>query len=251
MPKNIDYPRKSFLDALKFAEAVDYLGGNTLVTTVADRLNMSATGGSFHALAGATLKHALIEKSKEYLKITSLFKKIKLAYNEEEKLQALRESFLMPPVYSKIYEKFKNKEFPTQMLDKILIRELNVQEDIASRVANYFIKGTTYCALLINNRLVEVNSTDNDKVADETEMTVSPVNTSVKNKLPFYGGEDLIHTKNFPNDSNSFIVHIYGHGIDSKLLVNDDDDLIIVEATLNKLRKKLKEEKKEGEVSQS
>jgi len=146
--------------------------------------------------------------------------------------------------------KFKNKEFPTQMLDKILIRELNVQEDIASRVANYFIKGATYCALLINNRLVEINSVENNEVSDEKEVVESPVITVAKSAGPFYGGGEFIQSQSFPNDSKSFIVHIYGHGIDSKLVVNDDDDLIIVEATLNKLRKKLRE-KKEGEISQS
>ncbi len=57
-------------------------------------------------------------------------------------------AFLESQIYKSIYEKFKNKELPVQMLDKILIREFNVADDTTLRVSKYFLDGVSFTELL-------------------------------------------------------------------------------------------------------
>jgi phage repressor protein C with HTH and peptisase S24 domain len=64
----------------------------------------------------------------------------------------------------------------------------------------------------------------------------------------YYGGGESVPLMINTSVNENYVVHIYGNGINSKLEVNDDDDLVIVEATLNKLRKKLKEKNQGGIV---
>jgi hypothetical protein len=220
MPKELDYPRKSFLQTLALAHAVDSLGGSTSIETAAEKLQQSAKGGSFSALLSAAAKHKLVESKKGFLTNTDLFRSIKLAYTEEEKKRALRASFLEPSVYKSIFEKFKNKELPVQMLDKILIREFNVADDIASRVSKYFLEGASFTELLNGNKLIdsdlENNSIEEAFVIESTPSTDLPI-SQLERKI--------ISNPNSFNEE--YLIHIYGPGIESKIAINDEDDFLI------------------------
>jgi hypothetical protein len=236
MPRELDYPRRSFIQTLELANAVDFLGGNTSIENAAEKINQSAKGGGFAALFSAAVKHKLIEGKKGFVTNTDLFRSIKLAYTEDEKRNALRSAFLEPQVYKSIYEKFKNKELPVQMLDKILIREFNVADVIASRVSKYFLEGASYTELLNGNKLIEIENinTDPDE-AGAIELSTLKVNPTqqIERRLTTVSNSYI----------DEYLVHIYGPGIESKITINDEDDFSILEAMIKKLKRKVQENK--------
>lgn len=236
MPKELDYPRKSFVQALELANAVDFLGGNTSIEVAADKLNQSAKGGSFSALLSAAVKHRLIESKKGFVTNTDLYRSIKLAYTDEEKKRALKAAFLEPSVYKSIFEKFKNKELPVQMLDKILIREFNVADDIASRVSKYFLEGASFTELLDGTKLIETDS-ENNNIEEAFVIESTPNTDLITSQLE----RKIISNPHSFNEE--YLIHIYGPGIESKIAINDEDDFLILEAMIKKLRKKIQESK--------
>lgn len=240
MPKIIEYPRASFQRVLEMADAIEYLGGKCTVQNCADRLGVKVTG-SFNALIGAAKKHGLVDSKKETLLTTELYKRIKLAYDENEKRQNLRFAFLAPPTYSKVYEKFKGRELPIQMLDKLLIREFGVDSERAQRIMNYFIEGAKYCELLIDNKLVDTNNNEvsiNDNEDETEEEFVETVNSNSNKSQPELQKNETLQLS---ASAETYVVHIYGPGMNSKLSISEEEDLIILDAMISKLKKRMNE----------
>jgi len=240
MPKVIEYPRASFQRVMEMADAVDYLGGKCSVQSCADKLRVKVTG-AFTALIGAAKKHGLVESSKDSLITTETYKKIKLAYDENERRQNMRLAFLAPPTYSKVYEKFKGRELPVQMLDKLLIREFGVESDAAQRISNYFIEGAKSCELLIDNKLVDIINNGSSELIngiDSNNETQSDSLEFEKQKQSF----EVPKSEHLHVSADSYVVHIYGPGMNSKLTISEDEDLLILDAMISKLKKRMKEQ---------
>lgn len=172
MPKISNYPRKSLTTALEITENVDKLGTKCSVQLLADKLDKKI-GGSFNSDVSAAIKHGLIEKNKNELKLTELYTNIKLAYNPEEKQQNLQKAFLQPDTYKEILQRFDGNEIPIDVLDKILIREYDVKESISQSVANNMIKGGEFVGL-INNGKVNLNGIDIDSDEDSQDIEQKP-----------------------------------------------------------------------------
>lgn len=241
MPRVVDYPHASFKSSLEVAAAVDYLGGSCSIESCADRLKKKVSG-AFKSVLSAAIKHGLITSKKEVLSITELFRLHKLGYNEQEKLEFLRKSFLMPALYSKIYERFRGKELPVSMLDKLLIREFNVEENYASRVSGYFIDGSKTTNLLENGKLLDDTnlkpSSDNDEISTEND------NTETSNYEVEKSNKDVsVNTIELPISSSKdlFTVMIVGPGMNTKIEIKEEDDLIILDAMIKKIKRKLSE----------
>jgi hypothetical protein len=241
MPKVVDYPHASFKSVFEIAAAVDYLGGSCSVESCAERMQKKVSG-AFKALISAAIKHGLLTNKKDVLSVTELYRHHKLGYNEQEKLEVLRQSFLMPSLYSKIYSRFKGKELPISMLDKLLIRELNVEETYASRVSGYFVDGAKTVKLLENGKLLdEINfgsTIDNVEVAAENREDESGKLEGIDTKPP----ELPIEAVALPiSNKDLFTVMIVGPGMNTKIEINEEDDLVILDAMIRKIKKKLKE----------
>jgi len=140
MPKLIDYPRTSYTGAWEIAEIVDDTGGKCAIETAAKKLNRKVSG-SFKAIIGSAVKFGLMTSKRELLTTTTLFRRIKHAYDKAEELQFHREAFLTPPLFTQLCRRFRNRELPIQMLDIMLIREFGVEEINAQNVAKAFIDG--------------------------------------------------------------------------------------------------------------
>lgn len=242
MPKIVDYPHASFKSVFEIAAAVDYLGGSCSVESCAERMKKKVSG-AFKSLISAAVKHGLLTYKKDVLSVTELYRHHKLGYNEQEKLEVLRKSFLMPSLYQKIYERFKGKELPISMLDKLLIRELNVEEAYASRVSGYFVDGAKTVKLLENGQLVnddnlETNMVNNEPEIEEEENGIETLQTIERRQK-----ELPIETISLPISTNKdlFTVMIVGPGMNTKIEINEEDDLLILDAMIKKIKKKLKE----------
>ncbi|MBF9220336.1 hypothetical protein [Hymenobacter ruricola] len=153
MPKLIDYPRTSYAGAWELAEIVDDTGGKCAIDTAARKLNRKVSG-SFKAIIGSAVKFGLMTSKRELLSTTTLFKRIKHAYDKKEELLFHREAFLTPPLFTQLCRKFRSRELPVQMLDVMLIREFGVEEINAQGVAKAFVEGCRMVGLLDERNIV-------------------------------------------------------------------------------------------------
>lgn len=147
MPKLIDYPRTSYPGAWEVAEVVDDTGGKCALETCARKLNRKVSG-SFKAIVGSAVKFGLLTSKRELLTTTTLFRRIKHAYDKQEELLFHREAFLTPPLFTQLCRKFRSRELPVAMLDVLLIREFDVEEINAQNVAKAFVDGARMVGLL-------------------------------------------------------------------------------------------------------
>jgi len=153
MPKLIDYPRTSYTGAWEVAEVVDDTGGKCALETCARKLNRKVSG-SFKAIVGSGVKFGLLTSKREILTTTTLFRRIKHAYDKQEELVFHREAFLTPPLFTQLCRKFRSRELPVAMLDVLLIREFGVEEINAQSVAKAFIDGARMVGVLNENNIV-------------------------------------------------------------------------------------------------
>jgi hypothetical protein len=153
MPKLIDYPRTTYSGAWELAEIVDDTGGKSAIETAARKLNRKVSG-SFKAIIGSAVKFGLLTSKRDLLTTTTLFKRIKHAYDKQEELVFHREAFLTPPLFTQICRKFRSRELPVQMLDVMLIREFGVEEINAQGVAKAFVEGCRMVGLLDEHNII-------------------------------------------------------------------------------------------------
>jgi len=238
MPKLIDYPRASFKNSKELADAVDYLGGSCSVESCADKMGLKVSG-SFSALIASATKYALIDNSRGTLTTTQLYKDIKLSYTDQERLNNFAKAFLAPSLFRKVYDRFLGKELPIQMLDKLFIREFEVDQDSASRIKRYFIDGLKEF-LLINEKNVLVPSPDSEKhdspQKEEPVFEEEPGNNPAPIKP--VNSAAILKENVMQRGENEFVIHITGPSMDSKIVLKEEEDLIILEAMINKIKKR-------------
>ncbi|WP_156175894.1 hypothetical protein [Hymenobacter terrenus] len=163
MPKLIDYPRTTYTGAWELAEVTDDTGGKCAIETAARKLNRKVSG-SFKAIIGSAVKFGLLTSKRDLLTTTTLFKRIKHAYDKQEELLFHREAFLTPPLFTQICRKFRSRELPVQMLDVMLIREFGVEEINAQGVAKAFVEGSRMVGLLDDqNIMADIDALANQK----------------------------------------------------------------------------------------
>lgn len=239
MPRLIEHPRASFKNGLEIAASVDYMGGSCTVEICAEKMKKKVSG-AFKGLISAGVKHGLVTMKKDSLTTTELYRTLKLAYDEKEKTETLRKAFLYPPLYQKIYERFKGRDLPVAMLDKILIREFGVEEVYASRVSGYFIEGAKSTSILENGKIIDnikiVPAESTDEIPEDEETDV--VNNAEAQKK--VNPQETLNI-NMSTANDNFSIAIVGPGMNTKIAINEEDDLLILEAMLNKIKKKLRE----------
>ncbi|WP_152560055.1 hypothetical protein [Hymenobacter sp. IS2118] len=178
MPKLIDYPRTTYSGAWELAEITDDTGGKCAIETAARKLNRKVSG-SFKAIIGSAVKFGLLTSKRELLTTTTLFKRIKHAYDKQEEIIFHREAFLTPPLFTQLCRKFRSRELPMQMLDVMLIREFGVEEINAQGVAKAFVEGCRMVGLLDENNIVaDIDALTTNKSPRRELASIQPaVNT--------------------------------------------------------------------------
>ncbi len=237
MPKNLNYPLASFQKTYELANAVDALGGSCTVENAAQKMQRKVSGG-FMVIISSAQKFSLLSFEKGLITITEEYKLIKHSYTNSERMDLLRKAFLKPQVFTLLYDRFKGRELPTEMLDKILIREFGVEENTAGRVAGYFAEGLKTYGLLNGSNIVE----DNQKlISDQTvvELPKDKVVASAEKPSPQKIDKKVVDASFINEKSAQYEVQLSGPGIDSKISIEDEDDLLILEAMLRKIRKGL------------
>lgn len=232
MPKLIEYPRGSFAKSLELANAVNSLGGKCTTEMAATKLGRTVSG-AFKAVVNAAMKYGLVDSNRGKLSITELYRDYKLAYSDDDKRAALRKALLTPGCYESLYNRFLGEKLPGDILDKLLIREFDVRESDASRVAGYFIDGAKELGLLGEDGVLSGQA---DSGEDEGEGENEDED----------GSEDDGEVE-LPSTAAKYVVSIRGPGMKSEIQLLEPDDLLIVDAMLTKVRKKLEAMEAEAE----
>jgi len=192
MPKLIDYPRTSYTGAWEVAETVDDTGGKCALETCARKLDRKVSG-SFKAIVGSAVKFGLLVSKREVLTTTTLFRRIKHAYDKQEELLFHREAFLAPPLFTQVCRKFRARELPVAMLDVLLMREFGVEEINAQNVAKAFTDGARMVGILDeNNILADIDQlAANQPPRRELASLTPPANVFRQTPLPLIPAEEL------------------------------------------------------------
>ena len=230
MPKILEYPRASLKKSLELAKAVEALGDSCSVANCAEKMNRKDSG-PFMAIVSAAGKFGLVDSQKGKLTTTKLFKSLELSYNDQEKKIILLKSFLKVPLFKELYNKFIDKELPINMLEKILIREFDVDKKLGSRVAKYFIEGAKQVELLKEDNKIKKMEIEESEETEEPDKIEPELQKEIT--------------------SQNFAVHIMGPGMNSRIELKDKDDIEIVDAMLNKVKKKLEKKETENEDTES
>ncbi|MEW8505508.1 MAG: hypothetical protein AB2598_02310 [Candidatus Thiodiazotropha sp.] len=232
MPKQIDYPRASMKNCFVLSDAVNDLGGQCSAAMAADKLGKQHTSGAYKALVGAAVKYGLLTNKKGQLTVTQVYRDIRLAYDEAEAKKETQKAFLTPPLFSDIFSRFENKPLPVAHFEKLLIREFDVPEGFASRVSGYFLEGAKQCGLLGDGDILSRDSDDANQIIVNGDGNGAPVE-SESSSVPL---QEISHPA---EEEGKFSVRIKGPGMDSLIVVNEEEDLFIVKAMLKKVEKRL------------
>lgn len=252
MPKILNYPRNSFEKSLEIAEAAFDLGGTCDEQTCADKLGKSVSGG-FKSIIASAQKFNLIEFHRGIISCSDSYNLIQHAYSEDEKRDYLIQSFLSPDVFRELFDRFEGKRLPFELLDRMLIREYGVEQKIASRVSKYFMDGLKSLELLDSSNILSSfrhGSLENehdftDAIAISTDSITKTLSRNDEDKKEISTQEKI--NSAFP--SNGYVVHITGPGLNTRIEILEEDDLDIVETTLKKVKRKIKD--MEGNTSNS
>lgn len=243
MAKLIDYPRATLQSSMQLAKAVDSFGGKCSPELAADKLGKKISG-AFAAVIGSAVRFNLVQNKKGQLETTELYKQHKLAYSKSEADALLVAAFLSPGLFQNIYERFRGLELPLGHFEKVLIREFSVPEQISSRVAKYFLDGAKQCGLLGANNILAANASsppapstpsDEDYLAPDSEEAELPDDQVTGVNRGNSGSSDEHNS----NKIQAYFVHLKGPGMDSRIEIHEEEDLIIVEAMLKKIKRRL------------
>jgi hypothetical protein len=233
MPKIVEYPRTSLKNAYELASNVDLLGGRCSAQSVADSMKLKISG-SFNSAVSSTTKYGLLDSKAGQLTTTQLYRNIKLAYDEGEKILFERQAFFSMILFDKLYNTFKGKPLPVGMLSKYLVRELNVEENIATRVKNIFIDGLKQIKLLDSDN--NVIDSDDQRSQENQSTAVEIIEDSkvreYKEAKPIEN--DIVEIQ----DSKEYVFHIVGPGINTKISITEEEDFDILNAVIRKIRKR-------------
>lgn len=187
-------------------------------------------------------KFNLVGFDKGIITISENYKLIKHAYTSSERLNFLKKSFLAPQVFTILYERFKGKALPVEMLDKILIREFEVEEITAGRVAGYFTEGLKTCGLL-NGNIVIADTVNTELPAENLVHDIQPkqeILTEKENTEPALKQPDAsFSTVKSATPKDYYEVQLSGPGIHTTLNLEIEEDVLILEAIIKKVRKNI------------
>jgi hypothetical protein len=149
-----DYPKYSFEESLRLANAVLSLGGAAHSDEVAKALGRK-TSGSFRILISSGVKHELVNYADWVVSLNPLYKRTTEG-STQEKTPDLQHFFLAPRIYKEVAERYGYDKTIAELIP--IMRELGVEEEFVNRVARNFHLGAAYVGL--NSQKSFTNNSD-------------------------------------------------------------------------------------------
>jgi hypothetical protein len=217
VPRIADHPRASLERTLDLADAVEELGGECSLEAAADRLGASM-GGAFGALVSTAAKYGWLGIRRGRLRTEPRYRSYRLAYDEAERRTLLLEAMRNVPVFQRLLERFGGRTLPEERLAKLLVREFDVPESAAGRVAGWFVEGATAAGLLAGGQL-------RSSPTGEADAGGRPVG--------------LRATTDEPRGA-SYTIRVSGPDLDSTVAISEPADLELVRSLLAKVERALR-----------
>lgn len=150
---NIEFPTLDLQgDVLRIVEAISKFGGSLSKKDIQEHLNIPF--GSLGGPISSAKRYGLIknEEGSKNLCLTSLGIQLSRAKTEEEKKLYLGKAFLKVPEFKYLADSKNFTEMPQlSILKKILMKDKNVPEKYAGRLANLFRSNIAYLDLDISS----------------------------------------------------------------------------------------------------
>jgi hypothetical protein len=112
----------------------------------------------------------------------------------------------------------------------MLIKEYDVDDNAASRIKKYFIEGAKITGLLDSQNKLKVL----DTVSSSEEESNHGEEVQVIQQIPVSLETNAISL----SDLDEYVFHITGPGINSRIAIREEDDFILLEVMIRKIKKK-------------
>ena len=173
MPKKLDYPNNcSLKEAIQIAELVKKAGGKANRGFIADGLSVKENTGAFRSKIASALKYGLIERKGQEINLTKIADKYFYPLPGTDKKDALIEAFKSVTLFQQILARCSGQEIDKKTLVSLLVHEFDVDRNIASKIAGYFLKANELVPFLdkINDgkfKVPQQEGIDSDKTNKE------------------------------------------------------------------------------------
>jgi len=228
-------------DALEIAQTVQLLGGFCEKERCAEKLGKSLSG-TFQTAISAAVKFALITNKKGILATTELYRNISLAYTPEERNRFLKESFFNVDLFRQLYDSYPVTTLKREILDKILVKEFNVDLRAGQQVARHYLDGLKTAQL---DEVIE-QTTDRVGIVSIDEIRLEPHSSQQSNE-PQNGTNKEIDADAAPTEEKPsqvkqafpYKMNIEGPEFSLQMTISSQRDFEIVEAVLQKVKSAL------------
>ncbi|RAP32779.1 hypothetical protein DID77_04125 [Candidatus Marinamargulisbacteria bacterium SCGC AG-439-L15] len=207
MPKTINYPLLSYDQCIVIAETVYQLGGKTSKSDCAKKMGKQISG-HFQNQVGSCVKYGLLCYEKKQLCTTELFRNITTAYTPKSKLEAIQKALLTPELFQKIQQEQYGNDL--SLLPKILEKEYEIPSTFSKKLSQIILNNFKLAAFIDSN----------------------------KKWIPLTTNSDTSQSKQ-ANIANSYEVKITGPSLSTNFTLQDQEDLVILDSILLKIKKKL------------
>jgi hypothetical protein len=154
----IRFPYLDQDDAVKFAKAIQATAGNSCTRdALAGYLKVSPKAGGFNLRAGTAKMFGLVDSDKGVFSLTELGKR---AIDHKKEKAARAESFLLIPLYKRVFDEYRNQMLPgNQALEKAM-EHMGVAPKQSDKARQAFQRSATQAGYFAfgNDRLIAPQS---------------------------------------------------------------------------------------------
>ena len=154
---------------------------------------MSDGGGAFKGKVSSLLKYNLIDSKDNEISLTNLAINILNSYDAEEEKKFLFKSFINISLFDQLIDRFKDSGINLDILDKILIREYEIDNKNAKKVSKCIIKSLEFLEILdketgkfdksILNKFYNIREVEVVDISVEQEIKKDVIK-DLKNEVP-------------------------------------------------------------------
>lgn len=131
--KQSDFPQANLQQAQKIASAIveNFASNGGSPPDVALALGISPTSSAWQVLTGASIAYGLTEGgvNANFIKLTSLGRKLVAPEEEGEDIVARREAILKPRILREFFERYRRAKFPQDQIAANVLRSANIPPD--------------------------------------------------------------------------------------------------------------------------
>lgn len=173
--KRTEYPTRGMEinDCYEDIKIIFKHGGTIKRGTLAELKKLAESGGHFRNILSTLTKYGLIIQEQDEISLTPLAIKILNAYNDKEKKELLFETFITIPLFNEVINKYKDTGLDIENLEKLLIREHNVNPKHAKDLNRCIVNSLNFLGILDKvSGKIDINFVQKElnKMEEETEV---------------------------------------------------------------------------------